>query len=115
LQALGILSFAWLAHVGHNFPLMITSLSAEAFTMGMTTTVFLSLLMRICNPLYAATHFALLSACASLARIFTGPLASALVNHYHWQNFFMISFFSCIPGLILLIYLKPKLNNILFA
>jgi PAT family beta-lactamase induction signal transducer AmpG len=110
LQALGILLFAWLAHIGHSLPWLIVTISVETFTAGMATTVFLSLLMRLSNPLYAASQFALLSACASLGRIFTGPLASHLVAQYHWSLFFIIAALSCIPGLALLTFLKPHIH-----
>lgn len=112
LQALGILLFAWLAHMGHNLPWLVTAVFIEAFTAGMATTVFLSFMMRLCNPLYAASHFALLSACASLARVFTGPLAGHLVTQYHWQSFFIISALSCIPGLVLLRFLKAPIQSL---
>ena len=108
LQGSGILLFAILAHVGHSYPWAITAIAGEAFTAGMATTVFLAFLMNLCNPNYTATHFALFSAFAAIGRIFTGPLASLLVQTYHWQIFFILCFFSCWPGLILLTRLKKN-------
>ena len=110
LQALGILWYVALARVGQSLPLMLVAVSFEALTAGMATTVFLALLMRLCHAPYTATHFALLSACASVGRIFTGPLASLLTKNYGWSTYFLLSFFSCIPALILLRWLKPKLH-----
>lgn len=110
LQALGILLFAWLAAVGHNLPWMIITLAFEALTAAMATTVFVSLIMRVSNPSYAASQFALLSTCASLSRITNGPLASYLVGKYHWPSFFIMSALSCIPGLILLRLLKTHIH-----
>ncbi len=111
LQALGILWFYGLAIIGKNFTLLFTAISFEALTGGMATTVFLAFLMRLCQIPYTATQFALFSACASLGRIFTGPLASWLVEKTGWPMYFLISFLSCLPGLVLLWLLKNKFSE----
>ncbi|MCD6047322.1 MAG: muropeptide transporter AmpG [Gammaproteobacteria bacterium] len=111
-QALGVLFFVWLAIVGKNLPVMITCIAVENFTTGMATTVFLSFLMKLCRQPYTATHYALLSACASLGRIFTGPLASWIVKMTSWETYFIISFFSCIPALVLLYFLRKIFNKL---
>jgi len=113
LQALGILFYVWLAREGQNYSLMMTAVGVEALTAGMATTVFLAFMMRLCNPIYPATHFALLSACASIGRIFTGPLASVMVKHFAWSGYFLGSFFICIPALLLLWFIRPHLMEAL--
>jgi PAT family beta-lactamase induction signal transducer AmpG len=62
LQALGVLFYVWLAQAGANLPLMITAVSCEAFTAGMSTTVFVAYLMRLCHPdlLLLNLHYCLL-------------------------------------------------------
>jgi PAT family beta-lactamase induction signal transducer AmpG len=112
LQALGILLYAWLAATGQHFFLMLAAVSMEALTAGMATTVFLALLMQLCRQPYTATHFALLSACASLGRIFTGPLASTCVKYFTWEGYFVISFLISLPALFLLMWLKPYLDRL---
>ena len=74
LQAVSNLSFMVLALVGKNYPLMIFTIAFENLAGGMGTAAFVAFLMALCNQRYTATQFALLSALASLGRVFVGPL-----------------------------------------
>ena len=79
LQAVSNLSFMVLALVGKNYPLMIFTIAFENLAGGMGTAAFVAFLMALCNQRYTATQFALLSALASLGRVFVGPLSGVLV------------------------------------
>jgi PAT family beta-lactamase induction signal transducer AmpG len=58
--------------------------------------------MTLCDRRYTATQFALLSALASVGRIFVGPPSGFLAEELGWIVFFFITFLAALPGLILL-------------
>ena len=102
LQAVSNLSFMVLALVGKNYPLMIFTIAFENLAGGMGTAAFVAFLMILCNHSYTATQFALLSAFASLGRVFVGPLSGVLVDGMGWTVFFFTTFLFALPGLVLL-------------
>ncbi len=75
LQAVSNLSFALLALVGHNLPMMVAAVGFENLSGGMGTAAFVALLMTICARRYSATQYAILSALAALGRVLVGPAA----------------------------------------
>ena len=101
-QAVSNLSFMVLALVGKNYPLMIFTIAFENLAGGMGTAAFVAFLMALCNHRYTATQFALLSALASLGRVFVGPLSGVLVDGMGWTTFFFSTFIFALPGLVLL-------------
>ncbi|HTM63479.1 MAG TPA: MFS transporter [Gammaproteobacteria bacterium] len=107
-QAFSNLMFVLLAVVGKNFSLMAVSIFIENFCSGLSTAAFLAFLMSVCNKKYTATQYALLSAIASLARVFLGPVAAMMVGALGWAQFFMWSFVLSLPGILLLLMLKEK-------
>jgi MFS transporter, PAT family, beta-lactamase induction signal transducer AmpG len=102
LQAVSNLSFMVLALVGKSYPLMIFTIAFENLAGGMGTAAFVAFLMVLCNHNYTATQFALLSALASLGRVFVGPLSGVLVDGMGWTVFFFTTFLFALPGLVLL-------------
>jgi len=102
LQAVSNLSFMVLALVGKSYPLMIFTIAFENLAGGMGTAAFVAFLMVLCNHSYTATQFALLSALASLGRVFVGPLSGVLVDGMGWTVFFFTTFLFALPGLVLL-------------
>jgi len=101
-QAVSNLSFMILAIVGKNYPLMIFTIAFENLTGGMGTAAFVAFLMALCDHRFTATQFALLSALASLGRVFVGPISGVLVDELGWVSFFFSTFIFALPGLILL-------------
>jgi PAT family beta-lactamase induction signal transducer AmpG len=101
VQAVSVLSFAWLATAGKSYPLLFFAVGFEKFSSGLGTSAFIALLMALCNHAYSATQYALLSAVASLGRILVGPLAGDLVGRLGWDGFFVLTFFAALPGLAL--------------
>ena len=112
LQAVSNLSFMVLALVGKNYPLMIFTIAFENLAGGMGTAAFVAFLMALCNQRYTATQFALLSALASLGRVFVGPLSGVLVDEMGWAVFFFSTFLFALPGLILLWVMKHVVMEI---
>lgn len=102
LQAISNLSFVVLANLGKNYEMFIFTIGFENLCGGMGTSAFVALLMSLCNRNYSATQYALLSSLSALARVLVGPTAGALVETFGWANFFTFTFFTALPGLILL-------------
>jgi PAT family beta-lactamase induction signal transducer AmpG len=102
LQALTNLGFMLLATAGKSYPWMITVIAAENLCGGMGTAAFVALLMAMCDRRFSATQYALLSALASLGRVYVGPAAGALAETYGWVTFFFLTFLIALPGIAML-------------
>jgi PAT family beta-lactamase induction signal transducer AmpG len=111
LQAVSNLSFMILAMVGKSYPLMIFTIAFENLAGGMGTAAFVAFLMILCDHRFTATQFALLSALASLGRVFVGPLSGVLVDEMGWATFFFSTFLFALPGLILLWFMKEVVES----
>jgi PAT family beta-lactamase induction signal transducer AmpG len=107
-QAFSNLMFAALALVGKQFVLMSAAVFVENFCSGLSTAALLAFMMSLCDHRYTASQFALLSAIASLGRVFLGPLAALMVENLGWFQFFIWSFVLCFPAIFLLTLLKDE-------
>jgi len=107
-QALCSFLFMALSIVGQNMPLLITTVFADNFFSGMSAVALLVFITGLCHKKFSAAQFALFSAFASLGRVIVGPFAGVAVKFLGWTDFFFLSFFVCLPGLILL---WPYLNS----
>ncbi|MBF0563854.1 MAG: MFS transporter [Nitrospirae bacterium] len=112
LQGVSNLSFMALAAVGHSYPMLIAAVGIENLTSGMGTAAFVSFIMSMCNQRYSATQYALLSSIAVTGRIFISPTSGYVVAAVGWPFFFLITAVSALPGLALLMYLKPVISGI---
>ena len=133
LQMLGILSFWWLAVAGrgalpgltipafdwgfvrlmHATPVdggLLLAVACENLTGGMGTAAFVALLMSLCNHRFTATHYALLSAFASVGRVWVGPLAGVLAESIGWPAFFIVSTALAAPALCLLWWMRASVR-----
>ena len=111
IQAVTNLGFMFLAWYGKDYMGAVMVIALENLAGGMGTAAFVALLMALCNHRYTATQFALLSALASLGRVFVGPPSGQLVAMLGWTQFYFITFLIALPGLILLRYLQPVLRH----
>lgn len=102
LQAVSNLSFMVLAMLGKSYPMLVFTIGFENLAGGMGTAAFVAFLMALCNHNFTATQFALLSALASLGRVFVGPTSGILVDEFGWLLFFLVTFLAALPGLMLL-------------
>jgi PAT family beta-lactamase induction signal transducer AmpG len=110
LQALTNLGFMLLAVAGKSYPLMISVIAAENLCGGMGTAAFVGLLMAMCDRRFSATQYALLSALASLGRVYVGPAAGALAAQFGWTTFFFITFLVALPGIFMLWWQRPRIE-----
>ncbi|MBN9289135.1 MAG: muropeptide transporter AmpG [Gammaproteobacteria bacterium 39-13] len=111
IQALTNILFFVLALMGPNYGMLILTVCLENFGGGLGTAAFMALVMSLCNPRFTATQFALISALAAVGRVFVGPAAGILVENVGWAEFFLWTVLFAIPGLILLIWLRPTINE----
>ena len=112
LQALTNLLYALLAATGKSTALMVLALGFDNFAGGMGAAAFVAFLMALCDVRYSAFQYALLSALASVARNFLGPPAAYLVDAVGWSSFFTITFFTAIPGLLVLVLLRRQVDRL---
>jgi MFS transporter, PAT family, beta-lactamase induction signal transducer AmpG len=75
---------------------------------GMGTSAFIVLLMSCCERKYAAGQYALLSALSAVGRIYLQPFAGWSIDSYGWDVFYFGSIVLCLPGLILLIFMRKS-------
>ncbi|NBW81705.1 MFS transporter [bacterium] len=87
--------------------LLVFAVGIENITGGMGTAAFVALLMSLCNQKFTATQYALLSAFSAVGRVWVGPLAGAAATSIGWPTFFIISTIMAVPGIVMLMKLKP--------
>ena len=112
LQAISNLSFMVLAYAGKVYSIMVAAVAFENLAGGMGTAAFVAFLMTLCDHRYTATQFALLSALASLGRIFVGPPSGYLSHEVGWVVFFFVTFLAALPGLALLYKMRRNINSL---
>jgi len=112
LQAVSNLSFMVLAMVGKSYAMLVFTIAFENLAGGMGTAAFVAFLMALCNHNFTATQFALLSALASLGRVFVGPASGVLVEEFGWLLFFLITFLAAIPGVVLLWKMRERVLSL---
>lgn len=110
LQAISNLMYVVLAIVGKNYFLMIATISSEYFFAGMSSAALFAFLTALCNQRFSATHYACLSAIASLGRVLVGPFAALFVQKMGWINYYWVSVALCFPPLLLLTLLKTRVE-----
>jgi len=108
LQAATNLLYSWLALSGRDLLVMITAVGFDNLAGAMGATVFGAFLMAQCDARFSAFQFAVLSALSALARSFIGPVAAYVVGRIGWPPFFVLTFLSAAPGLLLLWRLRTR-------
>jgi PAT family beta-lactamase induction signal transducer AmpG len=89
---------------------LLLAVAAENITSGMGTAAFLAFLMSLCNHRFTATHYALLSAFASVGRVWVGPLAGVLAEAIGWPTFFIIAMLLSLPALVILVLMRESVQ-----
>jgi PAT family beta-lactamase induction signal transducer AmpG len=112
LQALTNLLYAALAAAGKDTTLMVLALGFDNFAGGMGAAAFVAFLMALCDARFSAFQYALLSALASVARNFLGPPAAFVVDAVGWSSFFLLTFVTALPGLVLLVWLRRRVEQL---
>ncbi len=92
--------------------LLLSAISFENISGGMGTAAFVAFLMALCNARFTATQYALLSAFASVGRVWVSPLAGVIAESAGWPTFFINSLFFGAPGIVLLYYLRNAIGRL---
>ena len=89
---------------------LLMVIAFENISGGMGTAAFVAFLMSLCNQRFTATQFALLSAFASVGRVWVGPLAGVLAESIGWPTFFIVSTVLALPALWMLWWLRASVR-----
>jgi PAT family beta-lactamase induction signal transducer AmpG len=92
--------------------LLLAAISIDNLSGGMGTAALVALLMGLCNLRFSATHFALLSAFASLGRVFIGPVAGVVADQFGWPQFFLVSLVVGAPSLFMVWWLRREIDAV---
>lgn len=106
LQVISGFLFYLLAVAGHHYPLFVLTIAAENFFSGMGNSAYAALIMSLCNPLYTATQYALLSSLMAVTRVLAGAPTGLAVAAFGWKGFYLAAIFFSIPSLLLLLRYK---------
>ncbi len=114
LRGLTIPAFDWgFVKLMHETPVdggLLLVIAGENLSSGMGTAAFVAFLMSLCNQRFTATQFALLSAFASVGRVWVGPLAGVLAESIGWPVFFIVSTLAALPALVMLWWMRAAVR-----
>jgi MFS transporter, PAT family, beta-lactamase induction signal transducer AmpG len=106
LMAVSNFGFALLAAAGHTNIGMGAAMAFENLASGIGGVTVVAYLSALCNLRFTATQYALLSALASIAgRFLTGTTAGSLIQDIGYFNFYVLTTFVAMPGVILFWYM----------
>jgi len=111
-QALTNLLYVWLALAGKKIWLLVLATSLDTGIGGMGLAAFVAFLVSLCSANFSATQYALLSALASVPSRVMGYVAGIVVSKIGWADFFVVTFLTAMPGLILLVILRGPLHEL---
>jgi PAT family beta-lactamase induction signal transducer AmpG len=81
---------------------LLMVIAFENLSGGMGTAALVAFLMSLTSQRFTATQFALLSALASVGRVWVGPVAGVLAASMGWPPFFLLSTALAAPALWML-------------
>ena len=114
LPGLSIPAFDWgFVKLAQTTPVdggLLMVIAFENLSGGMGTAAFVAFMMSLCQRRFTATQFALLSAFASVGRVWVGPLAGVLAQSIGWPSFFVISTVLAAPALVMLWALRASVR-----
>lgn len=108
LQALANLGYMAVALAGKDIPVMATAVFLDNFVGAMGNTALVVLIMALCDVRFSAFQYALLSAIAVLPRNVLGAPAGFLSDAIGWPAFFLLTFFTALPGLVMVWWLRAR-------
>lgn len=91
---------------------LLMVIAFENLSGGMGTAAFVAFLMSLCNQRFTATQYALLSAFASVGRVWVGPLAGVLAESIGWPAFFIVSTVAALPALWMLWWMRESVRSL---
>lgn len=114
-QCMTTMLFSLQAYYGHNMPLFMIIVALEYLSSGLATTAFVAYISSLCNKLYTATQYALLSSVMSLSRDLFSATSGAVYEYmeniftgYGWIIFFIISGLMSLPSIFIILFCIKK-------
>jgi MFS transporter, PAT family, beta-lactamase induction signal transducer AmpG len=115
LLSIGIIPYWLLAQMSQSLTpgqspseaLLLLAINAEYFCAGMEAAAFTAFLMSLCNRQFSATQYALFSSLMLSGKSFIVAPMGGIAKDIGWSNFFLLSIFAAVPGLLLLVFLAP--------
>jgi PAT family beta-lactamase induction signal transducer AmpG len=111
MQALSNLAFSYLAQIGPNREALYVVIFVENLSGGIGDAVFVAYLSSLCTLAFSATQYALLVSCATLARSVLTSSAGIFAQTIGWYQFFILSTFLALPGLVFLFIITNKVSK----
>ncbi|NMM45833.1 AmpG family muropeptide MFS transporter [Rhodospirillaceae bacterium KN72] len=102
LQAVTNFLFAWVATVGPDVSALAVAVWGDNFTGGLGSAAFIAYLSALCNKEFTATQYALLTSLMAMGRTIMSTPSGYLVDMVGWAEFFILTAFLAVPGLILI-------------
>lgn len=110
-QLVASILFVFQAKIGNNLDLLFVTMGVENVTCGMSQVALVAYLSLLCNRRYTASHYAILSSFASLARVQFSSLGGIFADCVSWVTFYIVVAIFCLP----IIYILFKFKNNFFA
>ena len=104
------LSFAGLALVGANVPVLVLTICADNLAQGFTGTVFIAYLSSLTNVSYTATQYALFTSLMVLPGKLLSGLSGAVVDAVGWLSFFSYAALMGVPAIALAVWVSRRLD-----
>jgi PAT family beta-lactamase induction signal transducer AmpG len=109
--ATGNLSYWALAQFHGGMGALLLAVGVENIGGGLVGSVFVALLMSLCNPRFSATQYALLSGVYALSRSLLSGQAGYLAQGVGWSSFFLLTAAASLPAFLLMLRLTPWNGN----
>lgn len=110
LQALTNLAYMAVSVAGHDMAVMVAAVAVDNFFGAMGNTALVVFVMALCDARYSAFQYALLSALAVLPRNVLGVPAGYLADGIGWTSFYLVTFFTALPGLWMMWWLRERIR-----
>ncbi|MBN8889835.1 MAG: hypothetical protein BGP12_18210 [Rhodospirillales bacterium 70-18] len=95
--------YVLLTRMPGSYPMLYTTVIAEAFVQSMAVAAFVAYLSSLCALRFTATQYALLSSVAALASHTVGGLSGFAAQALGWTAFYAVAMFSAVPSMLLML------------
>jgi len=111
LQAISTAGFIWLAYVGHDIWVLTAVIAFENLSAGLGTAAYIGFIASLTDKRFTATQFALLTSFMGMPRVFAAAPTGYMVGAFGWSGFFLFCTAIALPGILLIIWLRKRLNT----
>ena len=111
LQAISTAGFIWLAYAGHDIWVLTAVIAFENLSAGLGTAAYIGFIASLTDKRFTATQFALLTSFMGMPRVFAAAPTGYMVGAFGWSGFFLFCTVVALPGILLIIWLRKRLNT----